>query len=110
MALLAWLMLAVAPIGAWPREMPSQQDAAMVAHASHVSMHMGEASCCADHTGHPDAPTAQTCHCALPCAGVLPSMSTGLADVPATAARYAPPRPLEAPLSGFSPPLRPPLA
>lgn len=110
MALLAWLMLAVAPFGMWPRAVSAPQKSTMTSHASHGTMHMDEATCCADHANHPDTPTTQDCHCALPCAGLLPPTPASLAASPAMPARYEPPHPITAPLSGFAPPLRPPLA
>jgi hypothetical protein len=108
-ALFAWLILAMAPFGAWVHAtaMPA---AAMAGHAPAASMSMGAGSCCADHAA-PSAPaTSHVCHCALSCAVVLPSVQAGLAGTATMAAGYAPPRPLEAPLTGFAPPLRPPLA
>ena len=105
LALLAWSMLALAPFGAWASVAPAS-------HASHAhgAMHPGKVGCCDDHAGQSDPDATLPCHCALPCAGVLPSTPTGLAALPMTPARYGPPRSLEAPLSGFAPPLRPPLA
>jgi hypothetical protein len=111
MALLAWLMLAIAPFGAWTAAQPAP---ATTMHASHASMPMDQAGCCDgaahDHAGRTDPLAAHPCHCALPCAGMLPATHPGLAALPAMPARYASPRPQEAPLSGHAPPLRPPLA
>ncbi len=108
-ALLAWLMLAVAPFGAWAHA-ASTAPASMAGHAADASMHMGASGCCDDQPGQPHSNTTHSCHCALLCAGVLPSAQAGLAATPMMANRYAPPRPIEAPLTGFAPPLRPPLA
>lgn len=111
MALLAWLMLAVAPFVASARMVPAQQQAStMQAHTSHATMAMDAADCCDNHASHPDRQASPACHCALPCAGVLPSTLAGLASLPLAPAGYAPPLSIEAPLSGFAPPLRPPLA
>jgi hypothetical protein len=110
MALFAWLMLAVAPFVAWPPMASAQQMATPDAHASHASMPMDGAGCCDGHAGMPDRSATPACQCALPCAGVLPSTPAGLAALPLIRAGYAPPHPIEAPLSGFAPPLRPPLA
>ncbi|HET6805546.1 MAG TPA: hypothetical protein VFH59_08915 [Frateuria sp.] len=107
LAVLAWLMLALAPLGASPR-MAATPTAH--AHATHGSMHLDATGCCGDHAGQPGRHATHPCPCALPCAGVLPSTPAGLAAVPMLPSRYAPPRPIEAPLSGFAPPLRPPLA
>jgi hypothetical protein len=109
LALFAWLMVAVAPFVAWPRITSTQQTAAMDAHASHAAMHDG-ADCCNDHAGQPDRHAAPSCQCALPCAGVLPPTPAGLVALLLIRSDYAPPRRIEAPLSGFAPPLRPPLA
>jgi len=109
MALFAWLMLAVAPFGAWLHA-ASTQASATTAHTSQGSMPMSEAGCCGDHAGQPDRHASHSCNCALPCAGALPSAQAGLAALSLAAARYPPPRPIEAPLSGHAPPLRPPLA
>jgi len=106
LALFAWAMLAIAPVGAWP----TMGSTTPRAHASHDSMHLDKGGCCDDHAGLPDRDATPPCHCALPCAGVLPAMLMGLAALPMTPARYGPPRSIEAPLSGFAPPLRPPLA
>jgi hypothetical protein len=110
LAMLAWLLLAVAPLGASPRMAPAPPSPTSHAHASHGSMHMDATGCCHDHAGQPDRHVTQPCQCTLPCAGVLPSATAGLAAMPMSRAGYAPPRPIEAPLSGFAPPLRPPLA
>lgn len=110
MALLAWLMLAVAPFGAWAHTASALPESSMAAHTADASMHMGASGCCDDQAGQPDSNTTHSCHCALLCAGVLPAAQASLAATPMIAARYAPPRPIEAPLTGFAPPLRPPLA
>lgn len=109
-ALLAWLMLAVAPFGAWAHAASALPEPSMAGHAADASMHMGASGCYGDQAGQPDSNTTHSCHCALLCAGVLPSAHASLAAVPMMAARYAPPHSLEAPLTGFAPPLRPPLA
>ena len=106
-ALFAWLMLAVAPFVAWPQRVSQQ---APTPH-THASMAMDDAGCCNHHAGQPDRSATPTCHCAsLPCSGMLPCSADGLAALPLIRASYAPPRPIAAPLSGFAPPLRPPLA
>jgi hypothetical protein len=108
-ALFAWLMLAAAPFGAWVHATAAMPAAAMAGHAPAATMPMGAGSCCADHPD-PSAPaTSHACHCALSCAAVLPSVQAALAGTLVISGGYAPPRPLEAPLAGFAPPLRPPL-
>ena len=110
MALLAWLMLAVAPFGAWVHAASALPESSMAGHAAEASMHMDASGCCPDHAGQPGQATSHGCHCALSCTGVLPPAQARLAGSPMIAARYAPPRAIEAPLTGFAPPLRPPLA
>jgi len=106
-ALLAWLMLATAPSAAWSPMASAPRTSMLNAHAS---MHVDGAACCDDHAHQPGRSAPISCHCALACAGVLPAAPAGLAAMLPIRADYAPPRSIEAPLSGFAPPLRPPLA
>lgn len=108
LALFAWLMLVLTPVGAWAHDPGAPHADTPAAHAA--QMHGDGAGCCADPTTPPPTGAAHACPCALPCSGMLAPALSGVAWLGAISTRYAQPPQPAAPLSGHAPPLRPPLS
>jgi hypothetical protein len=115
LALLAWLVLALAPVhGATggmtgdARNMGRASSAMPMAdHAAH-DMSAMTAGCCAAQTPH-DHHTGGDCPCAASCTSVLPVLALAVPAVPCMHAMAVPRHDAAAPDVVRSPPLRPPM-
>lgn len=110
LALFAWLLLALSPIAsAGIGGGIGMVTVTATAHAVHQDMPARAAGCCAD-GGQPAHPgPAHACTCAMLCTALLPATALFIATGARVSDRPAPPPSRDAPLSGFAPPLRPPL-
>lgn len=106
-ALLAWFALALSPLAtASATGIPMT---AATAHAMHHGGSMHDTGCCADAGQPPHAGSMHGCSCAMLCTVLLPTAALTVAAAAPGSGTLAPPSLLDAPLSGFAPPLRPPL-
>lgn len=110
LALLAWLALTLSPLAT--ASLAAEGMAATATPAmQHQDTSMHDAGCCADagQPAHPAPAHAHACSCAMLCTMLLPTAALSVAAAPPASDTPAAPVLRDAPLSGFAPPLRPPL-